>query len=212
MAFMSLGPRLLESDPLPRISDRASADLQFIRSTMENASSFAFPGRSWIAMGVTALAAARLATYFSASSGPGAWLAVWGVEAVLGASLGFGGLLLQSTRPSPFSVSTPACRFAAQLLPNLFVALILTPVLWTLGQAELLPAIWCLLYGAAIVAARPVTNVEVIRAAGLCFVACGVVGLCLPAGLGDVLMACSFGVIHIAFGFWMARKSHVAVE
>ena len=70
--------------PSPRpvaLDDRARENLRFIRETMERAGSFtALPGWGVIAMGITALGAAVIASQQATSL---AWLVTWMVEAVI---------------------------------------------------------------------------------------------------------------------------------
>ena len=69
----SSGPRALD--------DHARDNLRFIRETMERAGSFtAVPGWGGVAMGITALGAAAIA---SSQNSPIAWLLTWITEAVL---------------------------------------------------------------------------------------------------------------------------------
>src|SRR6202521_3362817 len=63
------------------LDDRARDNLRFIRETMERAGSFtAVPGWGGVAMGITALGAALIA---SRQSSPMAWLAAWTGEALV---------------------------------------------------------------------------------------------------------------------------------
>src|SRR5580692_3289104 len=63
------------------IADHARDNLRFIRETMERAGSFtAVPGWGGVAMGITALGAAAIA---STQASPIAWLLTWIAEAVL---------------------------------------------------------------------------------------------------------------------------------
>jgi hypothetical protein len=41
---------------------------------------------------------------------------------------------------------------------------------------------------------------------GWCFIALGTIAFILPASYGNWLMGLSFGVLHIIFGFIIARK------
>ena len=68
------------TEPIP-IQAHAIDNLRYIRETMERAGSFtAVPGWGGVAMGLTALASAILA---SRQSTPGAWLETWLVEGSL---------------------------------------------------------------------------------------------------------------------------------
>src|SRR5260221_12808423 len=69
----------------PALHAHAMDDLRFIRQTMEEAGSFtAVPGWGTVAMGGSALLASWIA---ARSASPGAWLAVWRAEAVVGLTI-----------------------------------------------------------------------------------------------------------------------------
>ena len=70
--------------PIP-IDARAADHLRYIRETMESAAEFtAVPGWGGVAMGITALIAALVA---SQQSTPRAWFGVWLVEAVIAVAI-----------------------------------------------------------------------------------------------------------------------------
>jgi hypothetical protein len=41
---------------------------------------------------------------------------------------------------------------------------------------------------------------------GLCLMALGGFALFAPGSLGNIFMAAGFGLVHIAFGFWIALR------
>jgi len=81
----NLGPlRSPQREPIP-IDARAADHLRYIRETMESAAEFtAVPGWGGVAMGVTALVAALVA---SRQTTPRAWLAVWLIEAFVAVAI-----------------------------------------------------------------------------------------------------------------------------
>ena len=124
-------------------------NLRYIRRTMERAGSFtAVPGMGGVLMGSTALAAA-----WAAGPPPAAarWLAVWLVEAVVALAIGMAGAALKSRRASMPLLSGPGRKFVAGFAPAMLAGAVLTVVLFRAGVAALLPGVWLLLYGAAVV-------------------------------------------------------------
>jgi hypothetical protein len=67
-----------------------------------------------------------------------------------------------------------------------------------------LPGVWLLLYGTAIVTGGAF-SARVVPVMGLCLMSLGVIALFAPAAWGDVFMAAGFGVVHVGFGWWIAR-------
>jgi hypothetical protein len=82
---------------------------------------------------------------------------------------------------------------------------VLTQVLFRVGLPGLLPGVWLLLYGTAVVSGGA-ASVRVVPAMGACFMAAGALALYLPAASGDVLLAAGFGGLHIVFGALIAVK------
>jgi len=68
-----------------------------------------------------------------------------------------------------------------------------------------LPGVWLLLYGTAIVTGGAF-SVRAVPIMGLCLMALGGFALFAPGSLGNIFMAAGFGLVHIAFGFWIALR------
>ena len=191
----------LTKGSLPR--DHAIENLRYIRETLERSTAFtAVPGRGGMIMGLTALAAAEMA---SRQATPKAWLTVWLVEAVA-AFLAGGLALAQKARAANVPVLSGAGRkFALSLLPPLLAGAALTGALFQAGQLRALPGVWLLLYGTAIVTGGAF-SVRVVPVMGLCFMGVGCAALFAPAGLGNAFLAAGFGGLHVIFGFIIARR------
>ncbi len=179
----------------------AMDNLRYIRRTIERAGSFtAVPGIGGMLMGSTALAAAWAA---SRQPGPGRWLAVWAVEALVALLIGAAGAAWKARRARLPLVSGPGRKFVAGFAPAMLAGAVLTAFLFRAGAVHLLPGTWMLLYGAAVVSGGG-ASVRVVPLMGACFMAAGVVALWLPGG--DALLAASFGGLHLVFGTIIAVK------
>lgn len=196
------GPlRTPQREPIP-IDARAADHLRYIRETMERAAEFtAVPGWGGMAMGITALAAAFFA---SRQTTPGAWLAVWLVEAFVAVSIAAPAAATKAHRANSRLFSGPGRKFLLSFAPPIVVGGLLTFVLFQAGAIATLPGVWLLLYGTAVVTGGAF-SVRVVPVMGLCLMALGATALLAPAAWGDALMAVGFGVLQIFFGAWIAR-------
>lgn len=170
---------------------------------MERAGSFtAVPGAAMVVIGVTALIAAPIAAATETGSG---WLTVWIVDGVLAAALSGIAIGRKAKRLSLPLRSGPSRRFWLAFLPSLVAGAILTTALVAHGMGSFLPGTWLLLYGTAVTAAGAL-SVRIVPLMGIAFMALGVAALVAAPGYGNVLMAMGFGVLHIVFGFLIARR------
>jgi hypothetical protein len=178
-------------------------DLRFIRQTMERAGSFtAIPGWGGVAIGFTALAAALLG---SAQATPGLWLAVWLGTAVVATVIAVATLTLKARRSGVPLSTGPGRKFLLSFLPPVGAAMALTAALYTHGAVALLPGLWLLSYGAAIVTAGTF-SVRAVPLMGIGFMAAGALALVTPVAWADAWMAAGFGGLHIVFGLLIARR------
>ncbi|HEV2844323.1 MAG TPA: hypothetical protein VG477_05715 [Thermoanaerobaculia bacterium] len=193
-------PRLV---PPPALHLRAMDNLRFIRETMEGATRFtAVSGIGEVAVGVTALAAAYLA---SRQATPWGWLVVWLGEALLAFLVTSGAMAWKARRSQESLFSQPGQRFALGLFPPLIAGALLTPVLFMAGAVWVLPGLWLLLYGAGVVTGGAF-SVRTVPVMGIGFMALGAFALLAPPEWRDVLMAVGFGGLHIAFGILIAWR------
>lgn len=191
------------ADEPTRIGDRAIDNLQFIRETMERSTSFtAVPGYGGILMGATACVAAYMA---NKQASPQDWLSVWLVEAGLALAIGMLAMWQKSKIAGQSLVSAPAMKFARSFVPPLLAGGFITLGVWGYGQHDLLPPIWMLTYGAAVVCGGAF-SARVVPVMGWCFMALGAIAFALPASYGNLMMAASFGLLHIIFGAIIAKR------
>ncbi|HTM51870.1 MAG TPA: hypothetical protein VL285_24410 [Bryobacteraceae bacterium] len=178
-------------------------NLRYIRETMEGASAFtAVPGWGGVAMGVTALITAALA---SRQTGTDQWLAVWLAEAVLSVCIAGWAVVRKARRAAVPLLSKPGRKFALSFSPPMIAGLLLTIALYKAGLTGMLPGAWLLLYGAAVTNAGAF-SVKIVPAMGLCFMLCGACALFTPAAWANHWMAAGFGALHIVFGLVIARR------
>jgi hypothetical protein len=181
----------------------AADNLRFIRDTMSRAGQFtAVPGWGGVAMGITALATAALA---SRAADRTQWLAWWFGEAALAIGIAIVTMSRKARRLELPLVTAPAKRFALAYLPPLAAGAVLTAVFAGNGLSRRLPGCWLLLYGVAIATAGTL-SVRVVQLLGLVFMALGAASFAAPAAYGDAFMAAGFGGLHIVFGFIIARN------
>jgi hypothetical protein len=191
------------ADEPPALHDRAMDNLRFIREAMERASSFtAVPGWGQVAIGVTALFAALVASQQKSFAD---WLAVWLVEAAISTAI-VGWTMYRKAHASDTSLlSRPGRKLIINLSPPMFVGALLTVVFYRAGLTGLLPGLWLLLYGTGVVTGGAF-SVRPVPFMGLCFMLVGAGALFCPAAWGDAFMAAGFGLLHVIFGLHIARN------
>jgi hypothetical protein len=81
----------------------------------------------------------------------------------------------------------------------------LTAALYRHGDLRLLPGMWLLLYGTAVVSGGSF-SVRVVPMMGVCFIALGAAALVSPASWGNGYMIAGFGGLQILFGLIIAQK------
>ncbi len=185
------------------INDHALDNLKYIRETMERAGSFtAVPGWGGILMGVSALLTALVSSRLPSREW---WFAAWLGEAGLALLIG-GSAMIQKSRAVKSPLLYGAGRkFALSLCPAMIAGAVLTGVLYQHGLFVLMPGLWLLLYGVAVVTGGAF-SVKVVPVMGLAFMAIGAIALFAPFEWANGFMAAGFGVMQIGFGIVIARR------
>jgi hypothetical protein len=199
-----------QSDPFSRrpaqpvaLDDRARDNLRFIRETMERAGSFtAVPGWGGVAIGITALGAATIASRVAL---PNSWLLIWLVEAAVALAIATWTTASKAREAHTSLFTGPARRFVYSLAPPLFVGALLTVLLVRIGSTGAIPGVWLLLYGTG-VATGGAFSIRIVPLMGLCFIVLGAVALFCPWSWGNAFLAVGFGGFHILFGAVIARR------
>ncbi len=196
-------PPLRAAPEPPALGSRAIDNLRFIRETMERASSFtAVPGWGGVAMGASALAAAALSTR---ARSPEEWLGVWLAEAFVALGIGAWAITAKARRANIPLFAGPARRFLLTLSPPLAAGALVTLSLQRAGQTALLPGIWLLLYGTAVVTGGAFA-VRIVPVMGVGFMLLGAICLVSPVTWGTAFLAAGFGGLHVVFGVLIARR------
>ncbi len=199
MAFAQRARLLKEPVPIDR---RAAHNLRFIRATMERAGSFtAVPGWGGVVIGCSALAAGGLAASLTEYRAFFVWLAESGIALLLS----FIAVRLKSKRLALSLRSQAARRALLSFVPPLAAGAVLTAVLFRTGDIGVLPGLWLLLYGAAVVTGGAF-SVRIVPVMGLCFMLLGAISLAAPVEWGNLFLIFGFGLLHIVFGVAIARR------
>ena len=178
-------------------------NLRFIRETMERSGSFtAVPGWGGAVMGVTAILAAVMASRQATGE---AWLATWLVEGLLALLIGAWAIGQKVRTANVPLFSGPGQKFALSLAPPLVAGALLTIVLYHAGLFRLMPGMWMLLYGAAVMTGGAF-SVRIVPVMGLCLMVGGALALFCPPAWGDWFLAGGFGGLQIIFGIIIARR------
>lgn len=195
-------PERRSTEEVP-LQDRAIENLRFIRDTMERAGAFTgVPGWGGVGMGGTALVAAWVAHQQPTVE---RWLLTWIAEGWLAFAIGGIAMVRKASAGDTPLTSRPGRRFVLAYTPPILVGGLLTVALYRAGLTSILPAAWLLLYGAAVMTGGAL-SVPIVPVMGACFIALGTLALFAPAAWGDPLMAAGFGLLHIGFGAWIARR------
>lgn len=183
-------------------------DLDYIRRTMASAGSFtAVSGRGQMLVGATALVAAAISRQmFVNRETPGSgWMTVWLAEAAVAIAIALWSSERKAKRMGMPLWTAVARKFVLALLPPLLAGGVLTAVLWYAGQRAMVPGVWLLLYGTAVVTGGSF-SVRAVPLMGYCFMVLGGVALAAPLGWAWLLLGAGFGGLHIMFGYVIARE------
>src|SRR5487761_606791 len=187
----------------------ALGTLNYIRASIDAAGALAVPGTAGTAMGAVGLVAAGVASVPALS---GHWLLIWLAAAAVGAGLG---VILVARHRSGVGLPLyrgPARRFVLSLCPALLAGGVLTAVLLQVGEARLIPGVWLLLYGCAVLSATLMTAPAMMRllgAMGALFVVCGAVAFEVSPRWHNVLLGGDYGLLHVVFRFLNRRIEDV---
>ncbi len=195
--------------PQPLPESDAMESLRVIRHTMEKSAQFtALPGRGIMLVGATALITSAIAARYS--HWMSRWILVWMWEAPIAAAIAVMAGYRKSSRLGLPLWSGPGRRMLVALAPPIFAGAVLTVALFVNNYqfrlASVIPGMWLLLYGTALMAAGA-HSVPPVPVMGAAFLVLGAVVLAANAPfLMNVAMAIGFGGLHLGFGWYIARR------
>jgi hypothetical protein len=162
------------------------------------------PGIAGIAMGAVGITATGVASV--PALGP-YWLQIWLLAAIAASAIGV--VLVARQQARGFILYRgPARKFVLSLCPSLLAGAALTGVFWQLGLTSLVPGMWLLLYGCAVLSASLMTSAAMVRLIalmGALFVVYGLVAFQLPIRWHNYTLGLGFGVLHLLFGILIGR-------
>ena len=186
--------------PLPL---RAADDLRYIREAIERAAEFtSISGYGLVAVGLSALVAAAIAPRDLASD---RWVIVWLAEALLAIAISVAMSVLKSQRLELPLFGATGRRFMLAFATPAAAGAVITGALLISRAHTLLPGTWLLLYGAA-VAGGGSFSVGSVPLMGAAFMMLGTVAMFAPVSWANPLLGIGFGLLHVAFGAWIARR------
>ncbi|HET7436592.1 MAG TPA: hypothetical protein VFN10_17925 [Thermoanaerobaculia bacterium] len=184
------------------LQEHAVNNLRYIREAMERASAFtSIPGWGGVIVGMTAVAAAVVA-YGHTSR---AWLTIWLIEAAVAALIGFSAMWRKGRRAGVAFDSPASRRFFTGYFAPLIAGAAITFALARSDHYSTLPAVWLLLYGTSFVSTGAF-SIPVVPVMGVSFMLLGLAAAALPFPVGNALLGVGFGLLHIIFGFIIARR------
>jgi hypothetical protein len=193
------------SDNTVALESHALGTLNYIRASIEAAGSFAVPGSAGVAMGAAGVLATMVASIPQVAPH---WLPVWLLAAMVAAC---SGVILVARQPARGSTlySGPARKFVLSLCPALLAGAVLTVVLYQSAHIQLIPGMWLLLYGCAVLSASMMSTasiVPLIATMGGLFIVLALVAFRVPPGWHNFVLGVGFGALHLAFGVAIGRK------
>jgi len=132
-------------------------------------------------------------------------LLLWLGEAMLAGLISLVAMVNKTGSLAKLAASIPARKCALSLVPPLAAGAVLTIVMMEQHLYSVLPGMWLILYGVAIITGGAF-SVRVVPVMGICFAVFGTVALALAVGWANGIMAAGFGGLHMVFGVVIARR------
>jgi hypothetical protein len=193
------------------IDSHALGTLNYIRASIEAAGAFAVPGIAGIAMGMVGVVATIVASIPRLHAH---WVQIWLIAAMAASAIGVLLIARHSRQPARnfMLYRGPARKFVLSLCPALLAGAVLTSVFYQQGLTLLIPGMWLLLYGCAVLSASMMTSaalIPCIAVMGGLFVMCGLVAFQVPPRWHNFALGMGFGCLHLFFGILIGRNNRV---
>ncbi len=183
------------------LHEHADDNIQYIRNAIERANVFtAVPGWGMVAIGVLGMVVGGVGQSVWNDQ---AWIGMWVLTAAVSFAIGMATMARKIRAQGMRLFAGAGARFWAGLLPTLIAGALITIPLQRAGMTDLLPTVWLLLYGAAVITAGA-SSVRLVPMMGICFMLSGAIAMFGQSR--DAAMATGFGGLHVLFGYIIARK------
>jgi hypothetical protein len=185
------------------LDTHALGTLQYIRASIDAAGLLAVPGSAGIAMGAVGILAALLVSLRALAAH---WLEIWLIAGLV--AIAFGTILMahQVISRGTTLYRGPLRRFLMCLCPPLLVGALLTWQLWLHAATALIPGVWLLMYGCAVMAASTLTR-RALAVMGALLAVLGMIALQAPAGYQNAVLGVGFGGLHLLFGILIGGRT-----
>jgi hypothetical protein len=184
------------------LDSHALGTLQYIRASIDAAGLLAVPGSAGIAMGAVGILAALLVSLKPLAAH---WLQIWLTAGFVAIGCGTALMIHQVVSHGTALYRGPLRKFLMCLCPPLLVGAVLTWQLWLYAQTALIPGVWLLMYGCAVMAASTLTR-RALAVMGALLAALGVVALLSPANWHNAVLGIGFGGLHLLFGILIGGR------
>ncbi len=201
-----------EEDNTVPLHLHAMDNISYIRETMSRSTEFTnVPGWGMVIVGLLATFASYIATLHRTTSW---WFDTWIVIGLVSMAIGVVAMKIKAYRNDTQIFTLPGRRFLLCFTPTIVAGMAVTDLLYWQGGEHLLPALWLLIYGLAVLTAGAHSN-PIVPFLGLTLFVLGIVTMQLPylfvpiIGVytyADICMVAGFGLCHIIFGLIIAVR------
>jgi hypothetical protein len=185
------------------LDSHALGTLQYIRASIDAAGLLAVPGSAGIAMGAVGVLAA-LVVALKVVAVP--WLEIWLIAGLVAVAAGTALMVYQVVSRGTALYRGPLRKFLMCLCPPLLVGAVLTWQLWVHGESALIPGVWLLMYGCAVMAASTLTR-RALAVMGALLAMLGVIALQVPVIDQNAVLGVGFGGLHLLFGMLIGGRN-----